>query len=50
MTGGPALLQGLRRRRRMIEGAPGRSAAYLMEVAMRKHREFDDLPCFRDHA
>jgi len=25
-------------------------AAFFMEGAMRKHRNFDDLPCFRDHA
>jgi hypothetical protein len=44
--------------RRAVVGAPGRvpegraaiGPLFLMEAAMRKHRDLEDLPCFRHHA
>jgi hypothetical protein len=34
----------------MLEGRAANRPLFLMEAAMRKHRDFEDLPCFRRHA
>jgi hypothetical protein len=41
---------GCRRARPNARRPRGNRAAFLMEAAMRKHRDFDDLPCFRHDA
>jgi hypothetical protein len=33
----------------MLSTPRGDPAAQQKEAAMRKHRDFDDLPCFRHH-